>query len=67
MTSRKIASRNSLVVWWLRLHFFAAGGPSLILCWGTKILQAMQQGQKIKDKKEEKDRQKDAENESSLE
>ena len=55
------------MVWWLRLHFFAAGGPSLILGWGTKILQAMQQGQKIKDKKEEKDRQKDAENESSLE
>ena len=54
MTSRKIASRNSLVVWWLRLHFFAAGGPSLILGWGTKILQAMQQGQKNKDKKKKK-------------
>ena len=54
MTSRKIASRNSLVVWWLRLHFFAGRGPSLILGWGTKILQAMQQGQKNKDKKKKK-------------
>ena len=70
MASRKVASRNSLVVQWLRLHSFAAGGPGVILGWGAKILQAMQQVPKNKnreDKKEEQDGQNDAENESSLE
>ena len=39
---------TSLVVQWLRLCTSIAGGTSLILGWGTKILHAMQCGQKKK-------------------
>ena len=38
--------RNSLVVQWLGLHAFTAEGEGSIPGQGTKILQAMQCGQK---------------------
>ena len=39
-------SGNSLAVQWLRLHAFTAKGMSSIPGQGTKILQAVQYGQK---------------------
>ena len=43
---------NSLVVQWLRLQNFTAGGWGSIPDWGTKIPHAAQCGQKKKRKKE---------------
>ena len=44
--------RNSLAVQWLGLcDFTATEGVGLIPGWGTKILQAVQSGQKRKKKK----------------
>ena len=40
------SGRTSLVVQWLRLHTSKAGGTSLILGWGAKILHAKWHGQK---------------------
>ena len=40
--------RNSLAVQWLGLCAFTAVGPGSIPSQGTKILQAMQHGQKKK-------------------
>ena len=45
--------RTSLEVQWLRVHTANAGGVGLILGRGTKILHAVQHGQKIKKKKTE--------------
>ena len=39
---------TSLVVQWLRLHAPNAGSMGSMRGWGTKILYALQQGQKIK-------------------
>ena len=44
---------TSLVVQWLRLHASNAGGMGSIPGQGTKIPQAMQCGQKIKERKKE--------------
>ena len=41
---------NSLVVQWLGFHTFTDEGSGLIPDWETKILQALQQGQKKKRK-----------------
>ena len=42
-----LPSGNSLAVQWLGLRGFSAEGAGSIPCWGTKIPQAMQCGQKI--------------------
>ena len=43
---------NSLAVQWLRLSTFNAEGPGFIPGLGTKILQAVQHGQRKKKKKQ---------------
>ena len=43
--------RTSLEVQWLRVHTVNVGGAGLILGRGTKILYAVQHGQRIKKKK----------------
>ena len=40
--------RTSIADQWLRIHAFTAGGTGSIPGWGTKILSAMQNGQKKK-------------------
>ena len=42
--------RTSIAVQWLRIHAFTAGGAGSIPVWGTKILSAVQNGQKKKKK-----------------
>ena len=45
-----------MAVQWLRLHAYTEGGTDSIPGWGTKIPQAMECGQKKKERKKERNR-----------